>query len=166
MIRKAHLNDIEILINLTKACARHLQSNGIDQWNEHYPNIEVFSSDITRNELYVLQYKKEIIGCVCLSDLMDDEYKNVSWITPNQNNCYIHRLAIHPNYQGIGKARLIMNFVEDKARQKQYRSIRLDTFSKNLRNQKFYELRGYRRLGNVYFLKQSKYPFFCYELLL
>lgn len=44
-----------------------------------------------------------------------------------------------------------------------YRSVRLDTFSKNKRNNKFYRSREYTQLDDVFFPLQSKYPFHCYE---
>lgn len=97
---------------------------------------------------------------------MDKEYVPVNWLTKNENNIYIHRLAVHPKSQGKGYAQQLMGFAEDYAIENSYSSIRLDTFSQNKRNQKFYELRGYKRLGDIYFLKQSKYPFHCYELVL
>jgi ribosomal protein S18 acetylase RimI-like enzyme len=59
-----------------------------------------------------------------------------------------------------------MSFAEKKAKEKQYDSVRLDTFSQNLGNQTFYEKRGYKKLGDIYFPKQSKHPFHCYELIL
>ncbi|MGM0391936.1 MAG: GNAT family N-acetyltransferase, partial [Bacteroidota bacterium] len=30
----------------------------------------------------------------------------------------------------------------------------------------FYESRGYQKLGDIYFPKQSEHPFHCYELIL
>ncbi|HET8854785.1 MAG TPA: GNAT family N-acetyltransferase, partial [Salinimicrobium sp.] len=45
-------------------------------------------------------------------------------------------------------------------------SVRLDTFSQNQRNQKFYVKRGYSRLGDIYFPKQSEFPFHCYEKII
>ena len=45
-------------------------------------------------------------------------------------------------------------------------SIRLDTFSQNKSNNKFYESRGYQKLGDVFFRKQSEFPFHCYEKIL
>ena len=51
-------------------------------------------------------------------------------------------------------------------RKKQLTSVRLDTFSKNLKNQKFYERRGYVKLESIYYPLQSDSPFYCYELLL
>jgi len=59
-----------------------------------------------------------------------------------------------------------MNFAENHARKNGFTSIRLDTFSQNTANQKFYETRGYQKLGDIYFPKQSEHPFHCYELIL
>ena len=96
---------------------------------------------------------------------MDDEYAPIKWLTPNKNNIYIHRLAINPNYQGKGYAQQLMDYAEKWTKENNFSSVRLDTFSQNPRNQKFYELRGYKRLGNIYFPKQSEHPFYCYELI-
>ncbi|MBB5266739.1 ribosomal protein S18 acetylase RimI-like enzyme [Algibacter amylolyticus] len=106
-----------------------------------------------------------IIGSITISTFMDTEYQPISWLTEN-NNIYIHRLAVHPNYQGKGYAQQLMDFAELYPRQNKYASVRLDTFSQNKRNHKFYELRGYQKLGDIYFPKQSSYPFHCYELVL
>ncbi len=57
----------------------------------------------------------------------------------------------------------MMDFAEAYAIQEQVISIRLDTFSKNLRNIRFYEAREYTKFGNVYFVKQSQDPFHCFE---
>lgn len=166
MIRKATLKDIERIIKITKACASFMIAKDIYQWNEHYPNKATFKNDVSRRELYVIEDGKTLVGCVVISSLMDDEYAPVSWLTDSDNNIYIHRLAVHPKYQGKGYAKKLMDFAEHFAKENNYTSIRLDTFSQNKRNQKFYELRGYKRLGNIYFPKQSTHPFYCYELIL
>ncbi|WP_341215986.1 GNAT family N-acetyltransferase [uncultured Wocania sp.] len=165
MIRKATLEDIDGIIKITKACASFMIDNGIYQWNEHYPNKTAFKNDVLRNELYVIEEDKKLVGCIVISSFMDEEYIPISWLTENKRNIYIHRLAIHPKYQGKGYAQKLMGFAENFALENKYTSIRLDTFSQNKRNQKFYELRGYKRLGNIYFPKQSNYPFYCYELV-
>lgn len=166
MIRKATQYDIQVLMDITKACARHMISQGIFQWNEHYPSSSAFENDITRNELYVAEVDNQIRGCIVISEVMDDEYIPIQWLTSNKNNIYIHRLAIHPEYQRQGFAQQLMDFAERFAIENSYSSIRLDTFSMNKRNQKFYELRGYQCLGDIYFPKQSESPFYCYELIL
>ena len=120
----------------------------------NYKNCDVFEKDAV------------IIGTIVLTEIMDEEYIPIEWLTKNDNNLYIHRLAVDPEYWGKGYAQQLMDFAEDYARKNNYESVRLDTFSQNTRNQKFYETRGYQRLGNIYFPKQSEYPFYCYELIL
>ena len=166
MIRKATLKDIDQIIEITKACARFMISQNIYQWNEHYPNKEAFVHDAERGELYVFEVKNLIIGCITISTFMDEEYIPITWLTNINNSIYIHRLAINPNDQGKGFAQKLMSYAENMARENNFTSVRLDTFSQNKRNQKFYEARNYKRLGNVYFPKQSDYPFYCYELIL
>ncbi|EGV43136.1 GNAT family N-acetyltransferase [Bizionia argentinensis JUB59] len=166
MIRKGTIKDIDRILEITKACAIYMVSKNIEQWNAHYPNRSAFQNDVARDELYVLEDEKIIIGCVVISTYMDDEYSAISWLTPNNQNLYIHRLAIHPDYQGQGLAQKLMEFAEKYAKQNNCTSIRLDTFSKNDRNKKFYELRGYKKLGTIYFPNQSEFPFNCYEYVL
>lgn len=165
MIRKGRYQDIPSIMEITKACALHMIRQGIFQWNERYPNPEAFRQDAKRNELYILEVDNRIIGCIVISKVMDEAYRPIQWLTPNADNLYVHRLAVHPNFQGQGHAQRLMDFAERLAIEKSYSSIRLDTFSQNHRNQKFYELRGYKRLGNIYFPKQSEHPFYCYELI-
>ena len=139
---------------------------GILQWNAHYPSKQAFENDIERSELFVLEADDGIIGTVVISSYKDAEYGHVQWLTPNSNNAYVHRLSVHPNHQGTGLAQKLMDFAENYAQKNNFVSIRLDTFSQNKRNQKFYEIRGYHRLGDIYFPKQSEHPFHCYEMVL
>ncbi len=166
MIRHAKISEIPEILVITRACAQLMISKGIYQWNLHYPSAEVFEKDIERNELYVLEVNEKISGTIVISTHLDAEYQPVKWLTKNENNCYIHRLSIHPNYQGKGYAQKLMNFAENLAKNKKMISIRLDTFSQNKRNQQFYETRGYVRLEDIFYPKQSDYPFHCYELVL
>jgi ribosomal protein S18 acetylase RimI-like enzyme len=166
MIRYAKILEIPEILMLTRACTHHMIKMGIFQWNEEYPSKEAFETDIRRKELFVLELQDILIGCIAITPHMDEEYIPVEWLTPNENNIYIHRLAVDPEYQGKGYAQKLMTFAENYARENKYISVRLDTFSQNTRNQTFYEQRGYQKLGDVYFPKQSEYPFYCYELVL
>jgi len=99
---------------------------------------------------------------------MDDEYLPIKWLTKTsaQTNIYIHRLFVHPDVQRLGHAQQLMDYAEGYARKHGFVSVRLDTFSQNKRNQRFYEARGYQKLGDIFFPKQSGHPFHCYELVL
>ncbi len=164
MIQLANTSHLAEIKELTEACAQAMQEKGIFQWNEHYPSIEKLARDIEKEELYILKNKENIIGIIVLTPEMDEEYIPVQWLTTNRENLYVHRLATHPSTWGRGYGQTLMDFAETFARQNRFQSVRLDTFSQNLRNQKFYESRGYKRLGEIYFPKQSEHPFYCYEL--
>lgn len=166
MIREANLSEIPEILTVTRACALHLAAIGIFQWNEHYPSQQAFENDIDRKELFVFEKEEKIVGGIVISTLMDQEYVPVAWLSENGKNIYIHRLFVHPDFQGQGLAQQLMDFAEEFAKGNGFVSIRLDTFSQNKRNQRFYETRGYTRLGNVFFPKQSEHPFYCYELVL
>lgn len=166
MIRRAKISEIADIVIISRACAQYMINKGIFQWNEHYPSSEHFEKDIERDELFVMVLDGEIIGTIVMTTLMDQEYKAIKWLTQNGNNIYIHRLSVHPKNQGLGYAQVLMNFAENYAKTNGFDSVRLDTFSQNKRNQKFYETRGYEKLGDIHLPKQSEHPFHCYELTL
>lgn len=166
MIRLGLPQNLDEIKQLTEACAVALQQQGIMQWNEHYPSRERLEKDLLKKELYVLEEQEIIKGIIVLTPEMDQEYIPIKWLTPNGNNLYIHRVATLPSTWGDGGGRQLMDFAEETAQQKGYISVRLDTFSQNKRNQSFYEARDYQRLGDIYFPKQSPYPFHCYEKVL
>ena len=166
MIKPGGISDIDVILNITKSCAAHMVQNGIFQWNEHYPDRDSFVNDAKNKELYVYSKNGKVIACISLCKHMDEVYLPVKWKTKNGNNLYIHRLAVHPDFQKKGVGKILMDFAEKYAREKKYISVRLDTFSVNKRNLKFYESRGYQQLEGIYFPKQSEFPFYCYELIL
>ena len=164
-IELATLNELDRVKEIAEACAKNMIDNNIFQWNDKYPSREIFKEDIKNKSLYVSKINQEVVGCIMFSSRKDDVYKTVNWITKDEYNLYIHRLAVHPIFQKRGIARKMMDFAEDFAKSNNYISIRLDTFSQNPRNNKFYKLRGYYKLDDVYFPKQSEFPFHCYEKL-
>lgn len=166
MIREATFNDLPYILNIIKKCTNHMIKNKIFQWNENYPSKKIFIDDIKNNNLYLIENNTTIIGCVMKSVIESDAYKNVNWKTENKKNLYVHRLAVDPKYQGRGFGIKLMDFVEENAIKKNYLSIRLDTFSKNKRNVKFYKKRGYIKIEDIYFPNQSVYPFYCFEKFL
>ncbi|MDG2371878.1 MAG: GNAT family N-acetyltransferase [Flavobacteriaceae bacterium] len=166
MIRLAYFSDLNNVKKITEACAEEMISKKIFQWNEHYPSRKVFEKDIMNKELYVTEMNNSIVGCIMFSKHKDELYNKIDWLTPDPNNLYIHRLAVHPKSQKKGLARSMMDFAEEEAIKMKCLSVRLDTFSQNSRNSKFYRARGYIQLGDVHIPKQSEYPFYCFEKIL
>ena len=165
MIRLAQKSDLDRVLQITRLCAREMESRKVFQWNEHYPDRQSFVNDINNNELYVYCIQDMVIGCVSICAFMDEVYSKVSWKTDGKNSVYIHRLAVDPKHQKQGIGSKLMDFAENESKLRGFESIRLDTFSQNIVNQNFYEKRGYVKLEDIYFPLQSEHPFHCYELL-
>jgi len=167
MIAVGKLRDLDEIIALTRACGRHMRDNGIDQWDEDYPDIDSIKNDLKTETLFTYSENDKILGIVVLNENQDEEYAEIKWSTSSgQRNIVVHRLAVLPEHQGRGIARKLMDFVEQYSKDQRYDAIRLDTFSQNPRNQQFYENRGYDKLGSVYLKYKKDYPYYCYELLL
>jgi len=165
-IELAEINDINDIMKMIHDCANDLIGKNIFQWNEKYPSRDIFLSDIEKKNLFILKNNSGIIGCIALSHEKDIEYTDVKWLTKDDKNLYLHRLAVDPKFQKKGIGKLLMDFAEDYARNNKFISVRLDTFSKNERNNRFYKSRKYTKLDDVYFPNQSEFPFHCYEKIL
>ena len=167
MISLGLLQEIDAIVALTKRCGAHMRKNGIDQWDEDYPDYSDIEQDLKAETLFALRDGDTIIGIVVLNEWQDAEYAEIDWLTHSKSrNLVVHRLAVDPYLQGKGLARKLMDHAEDYARKQKYDSIRLDTFSQNPRNQRFYVNRGYTSLGPVYLKYKKAHPYFLYELLL
>jgi len=166
VIKNASRTDLDKLYAITKSCARDMIAKGIFQWDEKYPSIDILQKDIELEQIWKIGEENTILGIIVLTEIEDEEYKKVKWLTKNGKSLYVHRLAVNPKFQGLGYAQKLMNFTEKFAKENNYSSIRLDTFSKNKRNQNFYEKRNYRKLEKIYFLNQSEHPFYCYEKII
>ena len=165
-IELAEINDIDNIMKMINNCANDLISKNIFQWNEKYPSKDVFLIDIEKKNLFIFKNSSGVVGCVALSYDKDIEYNDIKWITKDDKNLYVHRLAVDTKFQKQGIGRLLMDFAEDYARDNKLKSVRLDTFSKNERNNRFYKSRKYIQLDDVYFPNQSEFPFHCYEKIL
>ena len=165
-IELAEINDINDIMKMIHDCANDLIGKNIFQWNEKYPSRDIFLSDIEKKNLFIFKNNSGIIGCIALSHEKDIEYTDVKWLTKDDKNLYLHRLAVDPKFQKKGIGKLLMDFAEDYARNNKFISVRLDTFSKNERNNRFYKSRKYTKLDDVYFPNQSEFPFHCYEKIL
>lgn len=166
MIVTGSISEIDEIIALTKSCGKHMRENGIDQWDENYPDRQSIENDLHTKTLFVWKEAKKILGIIVLNENQDEEYQQINWSTSETNrNLVVHRLAVLPSHQGRGLARKLMDFAENFAKEQNYDAIRLDTFSQNPRNQKFYSNRGYTNLGPVYLKYKKEHPYYCYELI-
>ena len=66
-------------MKMYKSCVNGMINNGIDQWDENYPNSEIISQDLKNKTYYVAEEKEEIIGGINIDQNQDITYLDLSW---------------------------------------------------------------------------------------
>ena len=146
-IRLANENDLESLNVLFKSVINDLNNiKKIDMlWGEVYPFCE-FETDISNNEMYVIENDNKIIGSFVLSEYDDPDYHNIKWNSNDKKWFYLNRLAILPEEQGKGFAKKTMEYIEKYAMNNNYDYIRLTVYKDNIYAIKLYEKFGFDRI--------------------
>jgi ribosomal protein S18 acetylase RimI-like enzyme len=150
-IAQANPGDIVPIMDLIRKAVRAMNDSGLFQWSEAYPNEEIITEDITAGTLYKITTGNVIAGIIVLNHQYFPEYDALPWTFNDPHPLIIHRLCIHPDYQGQGLAKILMQFAEAYAVRNNYTSIRLDTGTLNTKALALYDGLGYRRVGVVSF---------------
>ena len=151
--RKASLNDLDVICNLIHRAVENMTACGIYQWDELYPTIDVFKTDIEKNQLYVGIDDNRIIVVFVINKESDPEYSDVVWTYSEENYRVLHRLCVDPDFQGFGIAKSTMNYIENLLESQGIASLRLDTFTKNHKALNLYLSMGYKEKGFVLWRK-------------
>lgn len=147
MIRKATLDDLERIMQITKEIVVEMKENGNPQWSDLYPTKEDFTDDINNNTLYVYE-KDKVIGFICITKDTENEYGHV--LESSKNNAYImHRLGIDKSYRALGIATKLMSYAEELAIQNNIYLMKADTEIKNNKMNALFKKLGYQQISTL-----------------
>jgi len=162
LIRKATTADVPNIMLLIRKVVPIMIAAGNFQWDDTYPNPEVFNNDITKDQLWVADIEGNIAGVTAITTDQDAEYADVGWdIT--QTAIVTHRLAVDPDYRGLGIAAALLNQAEHEAISRQIPILRIDTNSNNQATQKLFPKLGYTYAGEITLAFRPGLSFYCYE---
>jgi ribosomal protein S18 acetylase RimI-like enzyme len=139
--------EIDSVMVLVKGAIEKMHRNGIQQWGEYYPTMEIFLADIAAGSLYAARIDGSIVGIIGLDEIQFSEWKRQDWADTKGKPLVVHRICIATNFQGQGIAKKLMRFAEDYAGKNGCTSIRLDAFAGNPISLGLYDSLGYRRCG-------------------
>jgi GNAT superfamily N-acetyltransferase len=148
-VRKAIESDFPQLLALYQTAIGRMQSLGIDQWDELYPNAEVIRDDIANGHSYVLTIGDQIASAFALNHSCDPEYADGNWEYPAASYIVVHRLCVNPPFQHQGIGAKTMLAVESIAKGMGVEAVRLDAFSLNPYARKLYSRLGYSEAGTI-----------------
>jgi ribosomal protein S18 acetylase RimI-like enzyme len=158
-IRLARIEELDSVYSLVQEAIRHMDNQGISQWDDIYPSKAILNADIKNQQMHLIEVEGRVAGLIVMNEDQSPEYGSVAW-EHSGRVLVVHRLTIHPNYQRHKLASYLMDFAEEMAAAENYDCIRLDAFTRNPAAFTLYENRGYRKAGIVRFRKGE---FFVYE---
>ncbi|MDU4208996.1 GNAT family N-acetyltransferase [Finegoldia sp. BIOML-A3] len=157
IIRHANKTDLIDIMVIIENAKIYMKENKINQWSENYPNEDVFLTDLKENRLYVAEIDKKVLGMAVLVLDGDADYKNIDgkWLVDGKYGV-IHRIAVNPDYKSQNVAKNLLDFFEDKLKELNYDSIRVDTHKDNKSMLRFIEKNGFQKCGIVYIRKTDE----------
>lgn len=156
--QKAFEKDIKDIMNIIEQAQSYFKEQGINQWQDNYPNFETIKSDVDSGTSYILLKENNIIATAAVSFSGEKTYESIydgKWLT-NGAFAVIHRIAVDNNCKGLGIASEIIKNVEKLSLNKGIRSIKVDTHEENISMQNLLRKNGFSYCGVIYLEDRSK----------
>lgn len=152
-IIKTQPHHIESVCNLYKQAALFLRDQGIDQWQNHYPNFESLQLDIQKKGSYVLVNEKDEVCATFALLFEDDPYYEIieegSWSFDSPYGV-VHRLCVNPTMKHQGLASQCLMFAVDECEKNKMNGCRIDTHPDNKKMQGLILKCGFEYCGLVH----------------
>lgn len=163
MIKQIPIQNLKEAFNIFIDVKSDMINNGIDQWDAIYPDFDIIQKDIMENQAFGYFNNELLIGYVAINEHFDLEYNALNWMYYDDKPLIVHRLAVDSKFQGMGIAKALIIFVENKAKNEGYKTIRLDAFSYNQNALGLYRALGYHLAGSI---NLRKGLFYCFEKMI
>ncbi|MFC5466091.1 GNAT family N-acetyltransferase [Lederbergia graminis] len=150
--RKSNSSDIQSIMKVISEAKVFLKEQGVDQWQNGYPNEESIQTDIKHGESYVLVKKGEVVATAMVTFRGDPAYNLIhegQWLS-NEKYAAVHRVAVSRDHKGLGLSTEILKHVEKLCLEHNVHSIKIDTHKENIPMQKVILKNGFQYCGIVY----------------
>ena len=150
--RKATADDMDALLALGAEGSAYLRANGVDQWQDNFPNEAVFTRDIGKGNCWLFTHGQTPAGVIVVYLEPDPDYPAIEgrWLTEGTPYGVIHRAAISAAFRGHGLVDEMFSLAEDIILGSGCVSARVDTHEDNGPMRHVLERRGYAPCGVVY----------------
>lgn len=156
MIRKTKYEDVNAIMDIINDAKLYLKEQGINQWQDGYPNRHTIEMDINNDESYVIEIDNEIVATCMISKNIEPSYHYIEggkWLC-NDNYIVLHRIATKKDCKGNGFAGQFLDYASKLY--PEAKSIRMDTHEENLSMQKFFLKNGFIYCGIIYLPSKDK----------
>lgn len=148
-LRETTVSDVNRIMEIINQAKEYFKLNGIDQWQDGYPNEETILNDISKHEAYVLVDDNDVVLGTCMVTINGEPcYNHIEgkWLLNCPYIC-VHRIAVEQDYKGKGLASEILD--QAISMYPDYHSVRMDTHDDNLSMQAFLNKYGFNYCGTI-----------------
>jgi GNAT superfamily N-acetyltransferase len=164
-IRLATEQDVCQIMRIVHKVIPIMKSSGNFQWDEKYPNPEVFIMDITNQDLWVGEIQGVVVGMIAITLDQPKEYAHAG-LDLSELSIVPHRMAVDPDHQGKGVSKQLLGQADVVAREKGISRVRIDTNVQNQITNRLFPSSGYDLKGEIGLDTRPGLRFLCYEKLI
>ncbi len=161
-LRPARAEDVQSVMALVRRAVPLMRQAGNLQWDDTYPNAEVFAEDVARGQLWIAEEDGRVAGVAAITEDQEPEYADAG-LDPAEPAIVVHRLAVDPAFRGRGVAADLMRQAEAVARARGIKALRLDTNTENEATRRLFPKLGYVLAGEIGLAFRPGRRFLCYE---
>jgi protein-tyrosine phosphatase len=140
VVRTAHLEELDAVIDILAECSAWLRSKGIVQWPDRYSPAQLLPS-LEAGDLYVVEDGDALAATVTL------QWSDPMFWGDRADAGVLHRLGVRRSHAGLGRDVVAWAETEASARGRAF--LCLDCLSTNHRLRRYYEERGFSMVGQV-----------------
>ncbi len=159
--------DLPLIIQFINEAKQHLKNQGIDQWQDGYPNSESIQADIAAQKGFVVVFTPEEtitpqkIGYLCIDFEGEPAYDILiggQWHTGTPY-AVVHRFTIGDAFKGKKLANQIFALVDDYCTARGMPNFRIDTSPANLKMQHVLQNHGFTFCGTVFYAGGERFAY-------
>jgi RimJ/RimL family protein N-acetyltransferase len=159
--------DSKKILEILQSASKFLAEQGINQWQNNYPNQAIIENDINEGISYVLvDDQNQILSVATLDTKPEPNYKIIlegEWLN-EQPYATIHRIATNPEHAGKGVAKATFEYLIEQAKLLGFHEIRIDTHPDNHIMQHIISASGFEYRGIILVADQTER--FAYQLFI
>lgn len=151
-IRKATPADAESIMQIFRQAQAGLRVQGVNQWQNGYPNMEIVDMDIMSGKCMVCVVNSLIAASFVLTFEPEETYDHIysgQWLSEGQYGV-IHRMAAADAFKGRGLGAAMIDWAGQIALARDVHSIKVDTHRDNIPMQNLLGNNKFQYCGVIY----------------
>ena len=137
----AATSELEGILEVLNAATKKLLDKKVEQWKYPWETVPI-EADIREKLQYSVKSGNRTIAVFSVKDISCNPWEPEGC----DNQCYLYRIAVHPDVQGTGVGEAIWAWVKAYA-EHENKTVYLDCWAGNEKLKAFYSKAGFTHLG-------------------